>query len=648
MVVGFALFLVIIYFVLRALSSPASRDSLCSSDDCLDHARQLLQSLDTSVDPCAHFHAYVCGHKAVLHREAVDDLQYAMLVVSSASRAVTPSPPLNGAFPAASKAMAALSTCLEVSSAQSAEPFVSFMKARGMLWPAERLKANLKLVDVLDVLLDLTINWRVVLWFDVKRTYLTEDYGLVVVFGEPGPLPVLRMRQVSTLDGVAYANVVKGVSHFLTNGKIQLSDPSIQTLRADENAVRSALLSAPVDEHDVLLPLHRVHQLFNEKLSLNELLGVIGKHLKSISGVSLETKILIVRRHSLTQLLSLFEVISPTRLFSVISWMFSYAYVWMLNTGFGSLAAVEAENTSDLVQCFLAVHESFGIVQASPLFHALFDADSLKDEVFAVFNSTSKALTNMLQASEMISNLTKKEAALKIGAHIRVRLLPPEAFMADDVLDMLYVNFPGGGNRTFFDTWLKSKEVLKATLPDPFHDRLLTARYRRMSGSASYFYSLNLVWLGLSALLPPLYRSRGSALMTYSGLGYQFARQLVRAADERGRKMDYSGLDISWWEQHGSCALDAAQTAEEKATVTDLFALDVALEALKTSGHDLSSLRIKQMEEFSPTQMFYISYCSHFCDSPAGPDECDLAINASDFANAFGCQREAARTCLFA
>ncbi|KAL1463962.1 hypothetical protein MTO96_043098 [Rhipicephalus appendiculatus] len=639
MFVGVPLILVVIYFVRRVRTSPEDEDALCSSSDCLDHAHQLLKSLDTSADPCTDFRSYVCGaNKSRPEAQAADALFYAMLVVSSTGGAATPSAPhASGAYHSAvSKAMIAMSACHERPATQTAESFVNFMEARRIRWPSADSSAQIGMVDVLDVLMDLSVNWRAVLWFDVKLMYLSEDQPPVVTFGEPGALTMLRMRQVSLLDHAAYADAVRRVSLYLTNETTELKDSAIQELHKDEEAIREAVLRTRLD-NDILLTLHKVHQLYVRNVSLSEWLAVITKYVKSTAVVSIETKILIMNQRSFSRLATLLEAFSPARLLNVVGWMFAYVYVWMLNNDFVSLAATITETASADMHCFLAVHESFGIVQASTVFHATYDTKEPREYIYTLFNAISTTLLGQLQASESITNLTKKEVALKISAHMRNRLFPPLPFMIVDQLNILYAAFPSSyvKGAAFFNAWLRSKQVLHPELP-------------------SISTPANLIWLAVAALLPPSYLSRGSPVMTYSGLGYQIARQLVRVADERGRRLDYSGAEIPWWEQHGKCALDKAATRREKKAVADLFALDVALAALKNSTASsyeggLSSLRIKLLEKFSPLQLFYMSYCSHFCDDAAeGSAMCNLVVNATDFAEAFGCKRLSPPMCLFA
>lgn len=104
---------------------------------------------------------------------------------------------------------------------------------------------------------------------------------------------------------------------------------------------------------------------------------------------------------------------------------------------------------------------------------------------------------------------------------------------------------------------------------------------------------------------------------------------------------------------HAKCRLSTATSPQERRAVADLFALDVALAAMESGARRNSSpLRLKYLESMDAAQVFYISYCSHFCDSQPpsrARSMCDLAINGSAFGTAFGCQAPPgdARQCLF-
>ncbi|KAK8788118.1 hypothetical protein V5799_022106 [Amblyomma americanum] len=111
-------------------------------------------------------------------------------------------------------------------------------------------------------------------------------------------------------------------------------------------------------------------------------------------------------------------------------------------------------------------------------------------------------------------------------------------------------------------------------------------------------------------------------------------------------------------ESHGitmsrECRVSKANTSAEQRFLTDLFALDLSLVAMNSAAAvDESPLQLKSLEGLSVTQTFYVSYCSHFCEEqPLSQARamCNLAANASAFAQAFSCRVSGVTThkCLF-
>ncbi|KAH7944315.1 hypothetical protein HPB52_018217 [Rhipicephalus sanguineus] len=182
------------------------------------------------------------------------------------------------------------------------------------------------------------------------------------------------------------------------------------------------------------------------------------------------------------------------------------------------------------------------------------------------------------------------------------------------------------------------------------------SRYRWRSSRVLYLYALNLMLVGLAAVFPPSYLLSGSHSMTYAGLGFQFARQLVRTVDDRGRGLDFAGLPHASSKHNHTghkCRLSMAKTSTERRAVGDLFALDISMAAMKAAeAADSAPLQLKSLEHLSPEQTFYVSYCDHFCDEQPqqrAQSMCNVAVNASNFNDAFGCYTPADRTheCLF-
>ncbi|KAL3208052.1 hypothetical protein MRX96_039314, partial [Rhipicephalus microplus] len=64
---------------------------------------------------------------------------------------------------------------------------------------------------IFPILVDLSLNWRVSLWFDVNVMNLDREESFIVTLDDPGPVPVFRMAQLLSLGDDAYDGVVQQV-----------------------------------------------------------------------------------------------------------------------------------------------------------------------------------------------------------------------------------------------------------------------------------------------------------------------------------------------------------------------------------------------------------------------------------------------------
>ncbi|XP_075726164.1 uncharacterized protein LOC142767807 [Rhipicephalus microplus] len=350
----------------------------------------------------------------------------------------------------------------------------------------------------------------------------------------------------------------------------------------------------------------------------------------------------------------------PTdRLLDAAGWTMAHSYAWIVSPSLDTFTPADNPVASptvrvSLILCFLAVHESYGITTMVPIFLEKFSVKQ-QERVESVLKKTAEALISAIGISSTIDREAKKNATGKIAAHIYRNFWPPEPFFHTEVLDLVYEKFPVG-SASFFATWIDSRKALRASVTNRYYGSLMLVRCRWRSSSVLYLYALNLMLVGLAAVFPPSYFLGGSHTMTYAGLGFQFARQLVRTVDERGRHLDFAGRPLASPKHNDTrreCRLSIAKTSTERRAVGDLFALDIAMAAMKEAeAADFVLLQLKSLEHLSPEQTFYVSYCDHFCDEQ--PRErarsmCNVAVNASDFGDAFGCESRAdrARECLF-
>ncbi|KAH6942216.1 hypothetical protein HPB50_001785 [Hyalomma asiaticum] len=663
----------LLLIVARRVQNPAVvYRSVCKTADCVEHARRILSRMNTSVNPCHDFHAYVCGsgggssgtppYVGSQPRPVSIARDQARELVSALNLSATAMSPAYTSE-AAVKALRALDACLERRTADTAGRFAVFMRERGIPWPASP-DAAVKRASVLGIILELAIDWRAALWFDVRLEYHGVDGNPVIAVGEASTLALYRMEQLSDLDDRACRETVRAVAAFLTDGAVNLTEGDVSQLLADEAPLRQALLSPEEpDDYDSLMPAHALFEKMTrnvfDDITVAEWSAFLHKHMDV--RLSADTRVLIIHERRFLALADIFGSLPPARLLNVVGWTLAYVYAWTVNPDLdvvGAKKSSSAETVDDhLVAnelCFLAVHETYGIAQVAPFFLDAFPTEE-RVSVEAVITRTAEALTDILRSSGRLTNATLTQAAVKIAQQSAVHPWPLKAFLRLEILDLLYSEFPLK-TESFFATWLESGKALRTSLHNRYYATFMLARYRWRHTRVQYLYALNRLRLGLGVVFPPSYLRQGTRSMTYAGLGFQLARQLVRVVDKRGRTLDYDGRPFSWWNEsagHPQCRLSTATSPREQRAVADLFALDVAITAMEEAARGSSSpLRLKLLESLSAEQVFYVSYCSHYCDSQPlfrARSMCDLAINGSRFGSAFDCEAPAgsARQCLF-
>ncbi|XP_049273522.1 endothelin-converting enzyme 1-like [Rhipicephalus sanguineus] len=667
------------YIANQFLKPPFVADRrVCATDDCVRHALHILRTLNTSADPCLDFHAYVCGSGDGKGGEAqsgnsgkdpderigsIDEIDPAWRlarlytyqvnnILGNLHQLVT----IKRTSETTLKALVALSLCLQRERKRHSNAFAAFMKQRKLPWPANSSE-HVALVDVVDVLLDLSINWRVSIWVDVRLWHMETrpDMGPVVVLDEPGHVPLIRMEQVSTLNDTEYASAVERTAQFI--GEVgESSDTAtrgfqdsvaIDQLKRDETDFREAILSAlrGGDSYDTLIPLHALRLTRN--ITLDEWTELLRKYLAPAGlNVTIDTALLILRYPHVKTLTGMMNKISPPRLLNVLGWMLAYSYSWLDNAEFDVLSDQGGPGSGSLsgnglfvhVLCFVAVHESFGpALEVALLLDRLPSEERLK--VTEIVNATAGALVEAVRGSPSVSTSTKADAEKKISLVASRDLWTPKPLLNLSRLDALYTYFPSMRARNFYASWLELRKALRVSLPNRYHGTVMTAKLMRYAGDILYLYSLNMLFLNIPAVFPPKYLSDGNSIMAYAGLGFQLLRQIVRTVDERGRQVEHATAKKSWWEENRVCKINEAESASERREIKDLFALELTSKVAQSSAAvDRKPPRLKHLEKLTAVQTFYVSYCSHFCGEIGEQSMCNLAMNNSEFAHAFACQ----------
>ncbi|XP_070389045.1 uncharacterized protein [Dermacentor albipictus] len=244
--------------------------------------------MDASADPCRNFHAYVCGgdDDAASTNDALN------CCFSSKVLQVLLRRGLEGNYsPRTSlEALIVLDRCAPSSGANEAiEDFVQFVIDRGISWPVRAIQTECDgLLLLFDVLLDVAINWRVVLCVDYSAAYSDIDRSVIITIGQVDAWH--RMRQLSTLDDNAYAGLARNMPSLSTNGSLVLDDEDVAKLGRGESVIRSTLQS-----HITMRPRSALYKVSDVTcvISPAESMVPLKKRLSADCNISLYTVVLL-------------------------------------------------------------------------------------------------------------------------------------------------------------------------------------------------------------------------------------------------------------------------------------------------------------------------------------------------------------------
>lgn len=246
-----------------------------------------------------------------------------------------------------------------------------------------------------------------------------------------------------------------------------------------------------------------------------------------------------------------------------------------------------------------------------------------------------------LRNATWLDSESRQLAIMKIEGTKTV-LWPPDEFLTERGLSELYRFFPHHGS-SFSDFWLETRQAIRNRRA---HDPGRSAESLQARGSyalplLTYVHALNTVFVSMAALTRPLFYDNGTKAMLYGGLGYSYAKQLVRGIDSNGVSVDAHGRPVATW-----LSPQSAANLEERIKclgITDpsqlagFAALEVAYEAYREAV-DENEPRL--FTTFTETQVFFITMCLATCYrvGHASTGQCQKAVAAfRPFAEAFRC-----------
>lgn len=125
----------------------------------------------------------------------------------------------------------------------------------------------------------------------------------------------------------------------------------------------------------------------------------------------------------------------------------------------------------------------------------------------------------------------KSEVTLKFPGVSQINVWPLEHWN-NDYFNKLYASFPNAGE-TYADFWIQAAKATGALLGTAEYEDLNTLPSSAQDPLIAYDYLENTVRMSLGALRAPYFYKDGTLAVNYGGFGSAFARELIKAFDER-------------------------------------------------------------------------------------------------------------------
>ncbi|KAK8774832.1 hypothetical protein V5799_010639 [Amblyomma americanum] len=180
------------------------------------------------------------------------------------------------------------------------------------------------------------------------------------------------------------------------------------------------------------------------------------------------------------------------------------------------------------VFCASEVEASYGELLASLYVRARFSKKERAEITLALVNITRTALDKI--SSVRWSNDVSKLTALKKLEQVKLVLWPSDDLLTFSTLNEMYAPFLSQAD-TFIAFWLDGHRRLRELTADHQYSLMLSLPSNSQLPLFDYDRLLDTVGVSVAALSAPVYYGRSTPVMLYSGLGFAFAQQLVKALD---------------------------------------------------------------------------------------------------------------------
>ncbi|CAN7939494.1 unnamed protein product [Ixodes hexagonus] len=513
------------------------------------------------------------------------------------------------------------------------------MRDRKLSWP-EKTRAS---VDALEVLVDLDVNWRLPLWFNIR---LIRARGatphMIVVY--PGP-NVVYWKNLNEKISVRQEAYFKAFYRMFSNTDTEPTGDLIEHDIRAQQLIFAMIFNASTSRsrNAEKVPLGEIER-YTPSISSKRWILTLNKAFNVTPPFDMKDEVLITNTDILATVQSLFAELGEEVIIRHTSWWFLQNYAPLAGTNMLELM-LGNQRSADILRpsfCVSVVEYCFAALLNSLYTRRLFSKDE-RANIDDFLVSIVQGAVSMVSSSRWLDEDSKQSTTKKLQ-NLRVALWPPEDLMADNGSYEVYAASLSE-QKNFALRWIDALENLQMFKNSDVYDSLTQMHANSYQPYFEYTDFLNRVDISLGALSKPMYYREGTSAMMYAGLGFSFANQLVRAFDRTGIALTknqggsrlFSKKSLETFEEKLNCLEPRFQNI-----FPEIPALEITFKAFREALKRKSTTAVRTIDDFSEEQVFFMTVCLMSCRLPGTGNyfgaDCNKAVmNFPEFSAAFHC-----------
>ncbi|KAH6928506.1 hypothetical protein HPB50_016843 [Hyalomma asiaticum] len=628
---------------------PALQLKLCRTDDCQHHAALLMNHLNTTIDPCDDFEAFVCSAWQVSkdHREqersVMDNLRYAWYrrfedtLTTGSLKYFTGRKPL---------AMYQMCNLYFPSNASQVQLMHKFFADHGFRWP----EPPAVLQSPLALLVMLSYRWASPYWITVYHLNTSSS----------------RRQRVLITPGL-YISILHNQYHSVASAYGRYWQQFLELFYPDPET-RPPMNAEVVEdframEEDVLESLHAAIQSRRKRPAIFPFVK-IDAHVPNTSavewvgafqaGMSLEPSLTL--EDEIVTDVAFLEVVGgllakygKLKLNQHLAWLILQTYAPVTDYAF-LVSYYGSKEKAAAYRPFYCAHKVEAtykvLVLALGVVARLTDLD--RTAIDRGFKSIVSAAFGKIRNSLWMDDKDKVSMITKL-ASTSMDFWPPEVILNDSELERLYEEFPEKGS-SFADYWIASLAAMDRMNRTAEYSKALLLPSNNFPFYAGYGYITNTVRLAIGAAVPPAYYGNGTKGMLYGGLLFLMAMQMVKAFDDQGirwytnetalKDTFLSNTSLKAFRERTECEYGA----DKGSTFPEVPAIEISYAALKESHLLYKTEPLALSGQLPEDKVFFMTLCYMMCGSMRLRHgitmDCNKAVrNFDPFARVYACKK---------